>query len=68
VTREDDATRLQLAAAAQEEATLLLDLDRVAAAIEVLDAALARRDEEPDPEVVEVLDELALLRRRLAGD
>lgn len=68
VTREDDATRLQLAAAAQEAATLLQEHASVGAAIEVLDAALVGRDEETDPEVAELLAELALLRRRLAGE
>lgn len=67
VTREDTATRLQLAAAAQEAASLLVEHDRHEAAIDVLDAALLQRDEEGDPEVAELLGELDLTRRGLAG-
>lgn len=67
VTREDPATRAQLAAAAQERAQVLADTARMADAIEVLDTALAGEDAELDPEVDEVLGELRATRRRLAG-
>lgn len=68
VTEEDEATRLQLAAAAQERTALLLDQDRTGEAVEVLDAALVGQDEERDPQVAELLGELAETRVRLAGE
>jgi tetratricopeptide (TPR) repeat protein len=67
-SREDEATRLQLAASAQEAVSLLLDHDRTGAAVELLDAALVAQDEERDPEVAELLAELAATRVRLAGE
>ena len=67
VTREDPATRAQLAAAAQERAQLLADTARLSDAIEVLDTALTDADAELDPEVSEVLGELRATRRLLAG-
>ena len=67
VSREDPATRAQLAAAAQERAQLLADTSRIDDAIEVLDDALADAEVEPDPEVSEVLGELRETRRQLAG-
>jgi tetratricopeptide (TPR) repeat protein len=68
VTREDEATRLQLAAATQEAAALLADHGRPGEAVEVLDAALVGQDDERDPEVAELLAELAETRVRLAGE
>lgn len=67
VSREDPATRAQLAAGAQERAELLVQGSRTAEAVEVLDAALADADAELDPEVGEVLGELRATRERLAG-
>jgi len=67
VSREDPATRAQLAAAAQERAQLLADTSRIDDAIEVLDDALADAEVELDPEVSEVLGELRETRRLLAG-
>lgn len=66
VTREDDATRLQLAAAAEEATELLLEEDRVDEALAVLDAALRGHAEEPDVEVAALLGQLAATRERLA--
>lgn len=68
VSREDDATRLQLVAAAEEASEMLLEEDRVDEAISVLDAALTGQDEERDLEVAALLGQLAATRERLAGD
>jgi len=65
VTREDDATRLQLVAAAEEASELLVEEERVADALAVLDAALARQHEERDLEVAALLAQLAEVRARL---
>ena len=67
VSREDPATRAQLAAASHERAQLLADTSRLDDAIEVLDEALVGADAELDPEVNEVLGELRATRRQLAG-
>ncbi len=67
VSREDPATRAQLAAAAHEHAELLADTGRLSDALEVLDAALSDADAELDPEVSEVFGELRETRRRLSG-
>ena len=67
VSREDPATRVQLAAGAHERAQLLAERARLVDAVEVLDDALADADAELDPEVGEVRGELRATRRRLAG-
>lgn len=68
VTREDAATRLQLAAAAEEATELFLEDDRVDEALGVLDAALTGHAEEPDVEVAALLGQLAAIRERLTED
>ncbi|MFO7777594.1 MAG: hypothetical protein R6V28_04500 [Nitriliruptoraceae bacterium] len=67
VTLEDPPARAQVAAAAQEHAQLLVELDRVAEALVVLDAALEDAELEIDPEVTDVLDGLRSDRWRLAA-
>ncbi|MFO7960271.1 MAG: hypothetical protein R6U94_04930 [Nitriliruptoraceae bacterium] len=67
VTLEDPPARAQVAAAAQEHAQLLVELDRVEEAIVILDAALADAELEIDPEVTDVLQGLRADRWRLAG-
>ncbi len=67
VTLEDPPARAQVAAAAQEHAQLLVELDRVDEALVVMDAALEDAELEIDPEVTDVLDGLRADRWRLAA-
>lgn len=66
-TLEDPPARAQVAAAAQEHAQLLVELEQVGDAIAVLDDALEDADLEIDPEVTDVLDGLRTDRWRLAA-
>lgn len=67
VTREDEATRLQLVAAAQEACEVLLEQDRRAEAAAVLGPFLDADEPDPSPEVAAALEELTALRARLRG-
>jgi len=60
----DPAVRLQVATAHRERAEVLAELGEVDAAAEVLDAAIVRLEEDPDPAVREVGEELAATRSR----
>jgi tetratricopeptide (TPR) repeat protein len=66
---EDPAARTQVATAQKERAELLAELGRDQEAFDLLEAAVARFRTDPDPAVVEVVEELvdaevALLERR----
>ncbi|MFP4311561.1 MAG: hypothetical protein ACLFS9_06205 [Nitriliruptoraceae bacterium] len=68
VTREDEATWLQLIAAAQEACEVLLEQDRRAEAAALLDQVLDADEPDPSPEVTAALEELTALRARLGAD
>jgi tetratricopeptide (TPR) repeat protein len=57
-TDEDPAARSQVAAAQRERAEVLAELGRSEEAIAILEAAVARFTDDPDPAVVEVLIDL----------
>jgi tetratricopeptide (TPR) repeat protein len=57
-TDEDPAARSQVAAAQRERAEVLAELGRSEEAIDILEAAVARFTDDPDPVVVEVLIDL----------
>jgi tetratricopeptide (TPR) repeat protein len=57
-TDEDPAARSQVAAAQRERAEVLAELGRPDEAIAILEAAVARFTDDPDPVVVEVLIDL----------
>ncbi len=64
---DQPGARCQVAAAQRERAELLAGLGRADEAMAVLDRALARFAGEPDPGVVEVLDDLRCARDALQG-
>jgi tetratricopeptide (TPR) repeat protein len=70
-TDEDPAARSQVAAAQRERAEVLAELGRPDEAIAILEAAVARFTDDPDPAVVEVLIDLLRVEADLlerAGD
>jgi tetratricopeptide (TPR) repeat protein len=70
-TDEDPAARSQVAAAQRERAEVLAELGRSDEAIAILEAAVARFTDDPDPAVVEVLIDLLRVEADLlerAGD